>query len=701
MRDLSPLLNPTSVAIIGASDDKTKIRGMAIQRLLSQGYGGTIHPVNPGHATIQGLPAHASVEDIPGPVDLALVAVASGQLIGALEAAGRKGVRAAVILTGLPGGPEGSALQDRVAAIARDSGMVISGPNTLGVWSPANNLAATFASPVETVEEVARLADRHVSIVSHSGGVAGAIYEGCARCGIGVRHVLSTGNEADLEMGEVIDWLVAEGGSRIILAYMEGLRRPHLFKDIAARAADAGVTLVILKAGSSEAGERAAVSHTAHMTGADLVYSAVFRQYGVERVDSVEEMLALTRVLTAGRWMSGDNVMVVSNGGGYGALMADACEARGVRLPPLDSTLRHKLEQIIPDYGSPANPVDLPGAYMLEDHGVSLARVIDGLAEADWLDAMILNFGLSGEGRIASMRANIEPALRRTAKPLLFFASTEVAPDNRAALAEMGVQCFTMSECAFALDRLRAVTRFRQRWHSGDRPARAAPAPSPSGDWSLTGTPGTLERHGIDLPAQRFAADAGQAVQAARDIGGPVAVKILAPDIPHKSDVGGVILGLTTDDEVRSAFTDVTAAAVAAAPDAHLEGVLVQRMAPAGRAFAIGVIRDPDFGPVMMLSAGGVLIEVMDDSVLSPLPITPREASRMVDRLKSAVLLEPLRGDPASDRAALERLLVAVSQLVEAEGAAISELEFNPVLVHPAGEGLSIVDHLVVAGIAG
>ena len=698
MRDLGRMLHPKTVAIVGASNDPRKVRGMALASLVGSGFEGAIYPVNPGHRFIQGLPAYSEIGAIPDSIDVAMLVVAADQVLRVLEQCAARGVAAALVLAGLPAGEAGTSVQAGIAGIARASGMIVLGPNALGFWNAGARIAATFAPLIEDAATAALTTHRAVSVVSHSGGIGNSIYDKCHRAGVGVRYVITTGNEADLDMLEVIDYLIAEGGSRVILAYIEGFKRGHDFAAVASRAAERGVAIIALKAGSSTAGERAAVSHTAHMTGAMTAYDAMFDRYGVLRVMDIEEMIAVAQIISGGRRMPGPNAMVLSTGGGFGALLADACEARGIGVPDLDEDLKARLAAVIPDYGYPGNPVDLPGGRVLEDDGVSLARIIDDFADSPGLDALMLCFGLDTPGRIKRMRGAIEPALRRLQKPALFHSPTLVAADNLRALADLGVYQYTVTGCAQALSGLRKLTAFRERWRLRKVAVRSKRRIPPARDqpWTFGQTLAMFNFFGITAPACGIAADADHASALARQIGYPVALKVQSADIAHKSDVGGVVLAIDDEQALRHAYARILAAVRERAPMARIEGVMVQKMADKGREFAVGVVRDPDFGLLIMLSVGGVLVEVLDDAVFTPLPLEPGEAGRMIKRLKGSVLLGPLRGDAPSDVAALERLLEAMGELTTVVGNELNELEFNPVIVHTSGAGVSVVDFLVV-----
>ena len=699
MRDLTAFLNPRSIAVVGASPDPAKVRGMALQRLIEMGYRGRLYPVNPSHDTIMGLPAFRSVGLLPEAPDLAMLVVGSAQLCGAARECGERGIGSLVVLAGLPSGPSGATIQDELGRVTRHYSMTLLGPNALGFWNPSARVAATFAPLIESSATIDDSLPRTVSIVSQSGGVANSLYDKCHRSSIGVRYVVSTGNEADLDCLEVTDFLVSEGGSKIVILYIEGFQDPSAFAAVAGRAADRGVALVAIKVGRSAAGQRAAVSHTAHLTGSDAAYDAMFELYGVLRVDDLDEALVAAKILSAGRSLPGRRAIIVSTGGGFGALLSDACHGRGIDVPDLDAVMRERLGRVIPDYGFAGNPVDLPGGHLLEDKGVSLARILDDVGDSDSFDAIVLCFGLDGKGRIESMRPAIEPSLRRLAKPVLFHSPTLIAPDNQRALADLGVHDYSVADCARALMLLHRHHDFRQRWQQArnERSLEAIVPRAAPRTWQAADILAALTSETVATPSQVLVTTCDEAVAAAGRLGFPVALKIESPDIHHKTDVGGVRLALRSASEIEDAFGEILATVSTRAPNAAVAGVTVQKMASKGVELAVGVIRDPDFGPLVMLSSGGILIEVMQDTAFAPLPLGLDDARRLIGRLRSSVLLGPLRGSPAADSEALAQFLVAVGALFSTAAGEVEELEFNPVIVHPAGQGLSLVDVLVVA----
>jgi acyl-CoA synthetase (NDP forming) len=698
-KGLQALLAPRSIAVVGASPDRRRIRGKVLHTLIAGGFPGAIYPVNPSHAEIQGLRAWPSIAAVPEPVDLAMIAVAAELVPQALEECASAGVRAAVVFSaGSAIERDGQApLHERMAEIAQRTGMRILGPNTEGFFNVAGAVAANFSIVVEDEAGAAtrELRDRDgVSIISHSGGLGFGLYSRARRMHLPVRHVVTAGNEADVEALEIVEYLVREGRSTAIMMFVEGFRRPQDFARAAAAAADAGVPLIVMKVGRSDASRRAAISHTGHLTGAEAAYDAMFARYGVIRVSDPDEMVSIAAAFCVPQRPRGGRVCVLTGTAGTGAWVADLCAMHGLEVPELDPALADNISQIIPESGAAVNPVDVT-AGIVDDGGLTLARVLDLLGPRQDLDSVILIFSLAPVGRIAAFRPVIQDALSRLGKPLLFVSQTLPDPGNLAELASLGIWNFSFQGCAQALRALEDYRRFRARWAARSfLEGRAASGVAPSFA-SHAECRAALRAHGVPLAPDALAEDEEAAIAAALRLGFPVAVKIESADIPHKTEAGGVLLGLRDAEAVRDAYRRVLANVRRHAPDARIDGVLVQKMAQPGREVIIGAIRDPDFGPLLMLGLGGVYVEVLRDTVFEPVPVGPREAEAMIRRLRAVRLLDGVRGEPPADIPALAKLLVDVSRLLDAAGDTVGELEFNPVLVHTAGAGVTVVDALI------
>ena len=691
---LSSFFTPASIAVVGASDDPTKLRGKLLKLALDSGYAGPVHPVHPKGGTIQGQAAYASLADVPGGTELVLIATPGASVPGVVAEAVAAGAKAAVILSS---GVDMAALE---AAIG-DSGLRYMGPNTEGYFD-VGGVAGTFAAVVEEALAAGAAATRpgrKISIVSQSGGLGFALFGRGLAENLDFHSVITTGNEGDLECLDFVDHLLDEGESGVIMMFVEGLKAPARFVAIAAKAAAKGVPIIVMKVGRSEAGQRAAVSHTAHLTGADTAYDAVFDRYGVIRVFDMEEMLAAGAALA--RFPQGRvrRAAVVSTSGGAGAWAADLLGAVGIDVPELSASLQDELMAFIPTFGSAANPVDVT-AQAVEAGGRPLVQVLEKLQHSDEVDAVIVNMGLHKAGRVDTLADLLAPLYASATKPILFHSHILPHADNLRALAGLGGQGFhSFRGCAAALSAIDRHAAFLAEWRSADA-LTAAGAPvadaAPAGVLDEAATTRLLGSYTIPVPPSALVATAAEAMAQASAMGFPVVLKIQSPDIAHKTEAGGVALNIGAQ-EVEAAFDRVMANSRAYAPDARIEGVLVQKMMPKGHEFVIGVIRDPDFGPLVMLGAGGIYLEILKDVVFAPVPISPAQARALIGRLKTAPILEGVRGQAPGDIDALANLVSRVADLAAAEGN-IDQLDLNPVFVYPAGEGVVAVDALAVAG---
>lgn len=700
--NLDALFAPRSVAVVGASNDTARIRGRMLKLLVDGRFSGTVYPVNPGHAQIQGLPAFATVLDLPEAPDLALVAVAADQVMEVLEQCATVGVKAAAIFSaGSSQAEPGHRLQDHVAAFARRTGMRVLGPNAEGFVDVITGLTATFSPTIETLPPRPLDPERGgVSIVSQSGAMAFALYSRAHAEHIPVHHLISTGNEADVELLEVVDYLIKKADSRAILLFVEGLQYPGRLAEVAARAVEAGVPLVIAKVGRSSAGQRAAVSHTAHLTGADTAYDAAFRRFGMIRVDDPELMLAVAAAASSMLWPQGRRVAIVTTSGGAGGWAADICEHAGLEVPAFEPAFKQQLAGLIPDYGSTENPVDVT-ARVVEDGGATLLALLDRLGQAPDIDIGLVIMSLVARGRITSIEralANLRAAAKR---PLVFHSPGRIDPQEREALARTGYLHLELRAFAGAMRLLDDYRRFRERWL--DRNGLALEISPPACHTPRAGirfdgaqTRDFLTRWNIPLPAEKIVRTLPEALAAAEMMGWPIALKIVSPDIAHKTEAGGVALGIGDPNALHKAYARMLNDVTRRQPNARIEGVQVQKMMPIGHEMVVSIIHDPDFGPMVMLGFGGIYVEVMRDVVFAIAPLTFDDAHDLIDRLASRAVLDGVRGQPASDRQALCRLLVSVSELAMAHADDIAELELNPVLVYPAGQGLVAVDALIV-----
>jgi acetyltransferase len=690
---LDSFFRPASIAVVGAADDPTKMRGKLFKIALNSAYDGPIHPVHPKGGVVQGHQAHASVAAIPGGAELVLVATPGATVPGVIRDAVAAGAKAAVILSS---GVDMAELADAVG----NSGLRYMGPNCEG-YIALDGAAATFSAVTDAVlsgERAPRRPGRKISIVSQSGGLGFALFGRGLAENLDFHAVVTTGNEGDLESLDFVDHLLDEGETGVIVMFIEGLKSPGRFAAVASKAADKGVPIVMMKVGRSEAGQRAAVSHTAHLTGADTAYDAIFERYGVIRVFDQEQMLAAAAALARFPHVPIGRVAVISTSGGAGAWAADLCGASGLDVPVLSAALQHDLSEWVPDFGSTANPVDVT-ATAVEAGGLPLVHVLARLQHSDEVDAFVVNIGLHTPGRITKLSDQLGPLFATATKPILFTSHILPIAENMAALASLGGQGFhSYTGCAAALNAVGAYAAFQTRWKARTEAApagRARLADIPPGVLNEADTAALIAAYDIPVPPSALVTDSAAASREAAAMGFPVVLKIQSPDIAHKTEAGGVRLGVG-EGEVESAFVEIIANARAYDPAARIEGVLIQKMMPKGHEFVIGVMRDPDFGPLVMLGSGGIYLEVLKDVVFAPLPISPVEAKELILKLKTAPILAGVRGQAPADIDALAALVSRVADLARSE-TAIEQIDFNPVFVYAASQGVVAVDALAVA----
>jgi acyl-CoA synthetase (NDP forming) len=709
MPDLTPLLWPRAVAIIGASDNKDIIRGRLLHILQLRGYPGKIFPVTPSRSEVQGLRAYPSVADIPEPVDLAVVVIPAASVAEVLDDCGARGIRAAIVISSGFGEERGDAArvrQEALQSIAARHGMAICGPNCEGVANALLPLAATFSPSLENqdyklIPEVP--GGRPIGVIAQSGALSFSYLNRGAPRQLRFTYLISSGNEATLEGLDYVDWMLDEGRTDVFLLYMEAVRSAATFNRVGAKAARLGKPIIVGKVGRSEAGRRAAASHTGALAGSDSAYDAVFRRYGIVRCDDIDEMVDTAAAFAFCPLPRGRRVALLSASGGGAAWMADMCTAHGLELPEMDAATRKEIDPLIPSFASSQNPIDLTAQAIRE---VGYARIIEILQRSPVTDIILVVGSLATE---TMLRRDID-AITRVAKdspvPIAFCAYTNASPAAVALLASAGIPAYTsMVNCAKALRALAEYAEFQRRWRQRGADD-VAPAPGAENVRRQLGEAGRvlseyetkalLALYGVPRPREEMAADVTRAVDAAGRIGFPVALKVQSPDIPHKTEAGAVALGIATPAALRRAYRQVLSAARAAHPGAAVRGVLVQQMAPKGVEVIVGVARDYTFGPLLMVGLGGIFVEVLRDVAFAPAPLTREDARDLLGQLRGARLLQGVRGEPPADVDALMDLLVAVSRFAADHADRIAEIDLNPVIVHPRGQGLTVVDALLI-----
>ncbi|MGO8918783.1 MAG: acetate--CoA ligase family protein [Stellaceae bacterium] len=700
VQPLDRFFAPEAIAIIGASPERTRIRGLLLHLLRQNGYAGRLYPVNPSYAEIDGLACYPSLAAIGAPVDLALIAIPADAVLTALEECAAHGVKYAVIISSgfaEQGGAQ-TRLQDEIAALAKRTGLRISGPNAEGFYSAAARVAATFSPAVEPRpgEEPLVASERRIGVVAQSGGMGFALYNRGRAQGLSFSHIVSTGNEADLTASDFFDYMARDHGTAAIMLFIEGVRDPETFIRAAETAARQGKPVIVAKMGRTQAGERAAASHTASMAGWNTAYDAVFRKYGLIAAEDPDEAVAIAAGFVTCPLPRGSRVAVVTTSGGAGAWAADALAGAGLALPELSPAVQQAIRGFIPAYGSALNPVDIT-AQAVQTGG--LIRAIELLSESTDVDAIVVVLSLASETRISIDTAALQRVVAKQAKPIQFYSYTLPSPLGRKVLADAGLTLHTgLVQLASALRALSWRGRFAPP--SAPKPCPADPAVSAAlraaqGGVSEHAARQILARAGVPMPPQRLVTRREELEAAAESLGYPLALKIQSPDIAHKTEIGGVRLGLATPAGLRQAYDEVVTAARRLKPEARLEGVLLQPMAPPGVEMIVGTVRDPGFGPLVMVGAGGVMTELFRDVSYRLAPVDAEEAMAMLAELRAAPLLTGFRGAAPADVAALARLVAQLSEFAAAYRELVQEVELNPVIVHSSGRGCTVADALL------
>lgn len=694
------ILNPRAVAIIGASADPTRIGGHPIKALKTAGFRGGIHPVNPKYREVAGLVCHPTAAAIGSPVDLAIIAVPAAQVPDAVRDCGRAGIAGAVVLTAgfRETGPKGRALEDELVAVARETGVRVIGPNCQGLLSIQSRVWAVFGSVAEETE----LRPGRVSCAFQSGGFGYAIVNLAELQGLGFRYCVSTGNETDVSMPELIDAFLDDPGTGLVFGYLEGTPDARRLIDVGAKSLALGKPVLLWKGAQSDAGERAAASHTASMTGSYDLYRGAFRQSGIVEVHDVEEIVDVAKVAEQGRLPEGDGVGVLSISGGSGIVFADRAVREGLSLPQFTPETLAALNEIIPAFGSINNPADVT-AGVFNDLSLITRTVEIVLRDPGVHQLAILLASIPGPPALRAAEA-IVAAARTTRKPVAVGWSGRRAKSEEAyAALEAGNVAVipTPVRLADAMARLAQFARAKRR-HAARAGVRPAPAPATrpialparSGALSEVESKALLEAFGVPFPRSVTVKRHEEPVRVAGHLVAPYAVKVVSRDIAHKTEAGGVKLNVDRA-HLHAAVEEVIGNGERHVPGAAIDGALVAEMAT-GIEVLIGVVNDAAFGPAVALGLGGVLTEVLHDVVHRIAPIDRATALDMIGELKGARLLEGYRGAPPADREALADLIVTVSEAAISLGDRLKELDLNPVFVRPRGHGAVAADALVV-----
>jgi acetate---CoA ligase (ADP-forming) len=683
---LDPILRPRSVAVIGASRRPATIGHQILANLIVHGFTGAVYPVNPNATSVHSIRAYPSVEAIPDAVDLAVIVVPKEHVLAVAEECGRKGVRGLVVISAgfKEVGESGAAAERRLTEIVRRYGMRMVGPNCMGVLNadPAVSLNATFAPTMPPFGQAA--------FVSQSGALGMSVLDYAKEYGIGIAQFVSVGNKPDVSGNDLLLQWEPDDAVRVILMYVENFGNPRRFLEIASRITRQKV-IIAMKSGRSTVGARAAASHTGALAASDAAVDALLAQAGVLRASSMEELFDMAMAFNGAALPRSRRTAVLTNSGGPGILVADALEPQGLELVELAPETIAQLKPLFPAEASLRNPLDMIASATAADYRAALGAI---LADAN-VDSAVAIFvpplGIRAEDVAESI---VAAALEHPLKPVLaVLMGREGLPEGRAELHRAAIPAYIFPESAArALGALRRLREWRARPESPVKPlavdreraGRVIAQARAEGRAKLSELEvlGVLTAYGIPTAPARPARDPDDAARAATEIGYPVVLKVVSPQIIHKTEVGGIRIGLGTALEVKAAYAEMVNGVSRAAPQATIEGVLVQQMVSGGRETIAGVSRERTFGPLVMFGLGGIYVEALRDIVFRIAPIGPLEAHDMLKGIRGVAILDGVRGAPPVDFAALGEVLQRVAQLAT-DFETISELDINPLLAFP------------------
>jgi acetyltransferase len=707
MEKMEAIFSPGSVAVVGASTTPGKVGHDIFANILRGGYRGILYPVNPTARSVLSVRAYASITEIPDTVDLAMIILPPRLAVGAIEEAIRKGVKGVVVVSAgfREVGPEGRAVEDRIVAMCREAGVRMVGPNCLGVINPHGDirLNASFSARMP--------ASGNISFISQSGALCTAVLDFAAARDFGFSKFISIGNKADVDELDLLQYLHRDLDTDVIMLYIEELRRGAQFVEVVKNITSGSrpTPVLVIKSGRTSAGAQAAASHTGALAGTEAVYDAIFEQSGVIRVDTIDELFDFANAFAfkaesalgkiTRRIPNGNRVAIVTNAGGPGIVATDMTVSSGLQLAQFSPETVEVLASHLPAEANIHNPVDVIGDATQERYENALAAVVrdqgvDG--------ALVILTPQSMTNALETAKA-ITKIARHVHKPILcsFMGIVDVSAGVQY-LQEQGYPVYRFPEnAAKSFGALYRYSRWLDRQqmapfrfdHDTAKAHAIIARCLEEGRLAIGEHEGSriLECYGFNVLPTQLARSADEAAERAQTMGFPVVMKIVSPQILHKSDAGGVVVGITTPDAAREAYEKIVTSARAFEPEADIEGVLVVKMAPAGQEVILGMNRYPGFGPLLMFGFGGVFVEVFKDVTFRLAPVGRNEARRMLNAVKAVRLLKGFRGMPAADTGAIEQALVRLSDLV-IQHPEIAELDINPMLAHSQGQGVTVAD---------
>lgn len=694
---LNKLLTPKSVAVVGASATPGKIGWSVMKNLIDGGYEGAIYPINPSTDEILGIKAYPSVKDVPGSIDAAIITIPSKFVDDVTDELGAKGVKGMIVISSGYSEVGNRELEENLVKKANGYGMRVLGPNIVGVLSNTDNFNGSFA-PFLPLEGKA-------SLVSQSGALLIALDAATYTRRVGFDKLISIGNMSDVNFADIVTWLDNDPNTSCITLYIEGFKDGRAFVE-AAR--EAHKPIIALKAGVSEHGAAAAASHTGSLAGAAKVYSAALQQSGVIQATDLDNLFDRTLALSLQPPMNGDNLLIITNGGGVGVLATDAAERSGLPLRFAPADVQVELKKHMPSFGSAKNPVDLTGMAGNEWYGDSVRYSF----AHPWTEGLVVLYCETAITDPMEIAKSIKQAVDDsgvTDKPItISFVGGERSEEAMRWLVENGLPAYGAPDIAVdAIASLREYARMKAISLSSHQPCLSSDEEAArevirqaraDGRDSLTEIEAkqVFAAYGMPVTTTELAKSEEEAVGLARKVGYPVVMKIVSPDILHKSDAGGVKVNLKDEASVRDAYNAILKNAKAYKANAKVHGIAVQEMAPWGTEVILGSVNDPTFGPTMMFGLGGIFVEVLKDVTFRVAPVADTQALQMLDEIRGAPILEGVRGEEPRDKKALAEVICQYSTMIMDLKDEIAESDANPVLVYERGSGVKVVDARII-----
>lgn len=706
MADLSAFLSPKTVAVIGASPDTTSLRGRIMKVLLCHDFKGKVFPISRSHPEIMGLKAFPTISDVPEQVDLAVLIIPAIYVADTLEECAKHRVKSALILSSgfaEDSSEDGDLLQKKLLDISKRTNMVISGPNSEGYANMALKLCPTFSPAVdgENIELMPSWpAKKRIAVIAQSGGMGFSFYDRGRPKNLPFSYVITTGNEACLESLDIVEYLIDSDEADIFLMFMEDVKTPSKLSYVAEKALSVGKPIIVTKIGHSDAGIRAAASHTASLAGSYQIYKSIFERYGIIEGSDIEEIVDIAAgfVYFGDRPPSGKRVGIFTASGGGGGWMADSCASNGLEVPILDNTTRANIDQYLPSYGTSQNPVDGTAGVINQ---IGYARISEMIAEASNVDTVVTIASTRVSHKLVSEKEKLLEVSRTTNKPIMFWSYTLPHQESAQVLAETGFPLFTdLRNCTKTIATMHDYTVYRDKFLekrnvlSNDRQYPdellnlIKNAPENIVEYKAMSI---LFEAGIKTQKSTLVQSEDEAILATKTIGKAVALKVQSPDIPHKSQAGGVVLNIDSHTDVGQQFKSMQSTISQNFPKAIIDGFLIQEMSEPGLEIILGINNREGFGPILMVGFGGIHVEKTRDVAFAPVPLGEDDCNQLLKKLKGSVLLDADKYDVP----ALIDLMTSLSNFAESTSDYIGEIDLNPVLVHSKGQGVTVIDALM------